>query len=73
VKGSGPNPLGVPHIDSHGWVLLAIGFIVAFVVAYGSVAALMAWVRRRGFAPFAVYRIVLGALVLGWAAGLVSP
>jgi undecaprenyl-diphosphatase len=73
VKGGGPNPLGVPHIDSHGWVLLAIGFIVAFVVAYGSVAALMAWVRRRGFAPFAVYRIVLGALVLGWAAGLVSP
>jgi len=28
----------------------------------------MAWVRKRGFAPFAVYRIVVGALVLAFAA-----
>jgi len=73
VKGGGPNPIGVGHIDAHGWVLLAIGFVVAFIVAYGSVAALMAWVRRRGFVPFAVYRILLGALVLAWAAALVTP
>ncbi len=73
MKGGGPNPIGVAHIDAHGWVLLAIGFIVAFVVAYGSVAALMAWVRRRGFAPFAAYRILLGAIVLVWAAKLVTP
>ena len=53
MKGGGPNPLGVVQIDAHGWTLLGIGFSVAFVVAYGSVAALMAWVRRRGFAPFA--------------------
>ncbi len=52
------------HIDSHGWVLLAIGFIVSFVVAYGVVAWFMQWVRNRGFVPFAIYRIVLGALVL---------
>lgn len=72
VRGSGPNPIGVTHIDAHGWLLLAIGFIVSFVVAYGSVAGLMAWVRWRGFAPFATYRIVLGALVLAWAAGIMS-
>jgi undecaprenyl-diphosphatase len=65
LKGSdGANPIGVAHIDAHGWMLLAIGFVVAFVVAYGSVAWLMAWVRRRGFTPFAVYRIVLGTAVL---------
>lgn len=51
----------------HRWTVLAIGFVVAFVVAYASVAALMAWVRRRGFLPFAVYRVVLGAAVLVWA------
>jgi undecaprenyl pyrophosphate phosphatase UppP len=27
----------------------------------------MAWVRRRGFVPFAVYRIIMGAAVLIWA------
>jgi undecaprenyl-diphosphatase len=69
VRGSGPNPIGVSSIDAHGWMLLAIGFIVSFIVAYGSVAALIAWVRRRGFAPFAAYRIVIGVLVLAWALG----
>src|SRR5438876_12099569 len=34
------------HLDLHGWTVLAIGFVVSFVVAYGSVAALMAWVRK---------------------------
>jgi undecaprenyl-diphosphatase len=72
VRGSGPNPIGVSHIDAHGWTLLAIGFVVSFVVAYGSVAWLMAWVRDRGFAPFAVYRILLGSAVLVFAAKAVA-
>jgi len=55
-------------VDFHGWVVLAIGVVVSFAVAYGSVAALMAWVRRRGFMPFAVYRILIGIAVLAWAA-----
>ncbi len=54
-------------IDSHGWQLLAIGFIVSFVVAYAVVAWFMAWVRNRGFTPFAIYRIIAGAGVLIWA------
>ena len=58
----------VPSIGLHGWTVLAIGFVVSFVVAYGSVAALMAWVRKRGFVPFAVYRIAIGMAVLAWAA-----
>lgn len=57
------------HIDSHGWVLLAIGFLVSFVVAYGVVAWFMQWVRNRGFVPFAVYRILVGATVLIWVLG----
>jgi undecaprenyl-diphosphatase len=55
------------RFDLHGWTVLAIGFLVSFAVAYGSVAALMAWVRRRGFMPFAVYRVVIGIAVLVWA------
>ena len=30
----------------------------------------MAYVRKRGFAPFAIYRIIIGALVLAFAARL---
>ena len=66
------NPIGVSSIDAHGWIVLVIGFVVSFIVAYGSVAWFMAWVRRRGFGPFAVYRIVVGILVLFFAARLVG-
>ena len=72
LRGKGVNPIGVAQIDTHGWVILAIGFVVSFIVAYMTVAWFMAWVRRRGFAPFAVYRIVVGALVLVFATRLVG-
>ena len=70
VMGKGENPIGVSQITSNQWVLLAIGFAVSFLVAYASVAWFMAWVRTRGFVPFAVYRIVVGILVLAFAAKL---
>lgn len=70
LRGKGANPIGVSQIDAHGWIVLAIGFVVSFIVAYGAVAWFMAWVRKRGFAPFAVYRIVVGTLVLIYAARL---
>jgi undecaprenyl-diphosphatase len=66
------NPIGVAEISPHQWVVLAIGFVVSFIVAYGAVAWFMAWVRKRGFAPFAIYRIILGSLVLAWAAGWIG-
>ena len=68
LRGKGVNPIGVSQIDGHGWMVLAIGFVVSFVVAYAAVAWFMAWVRKRGFAPFAVYRIIVGGLVLAFAA-----
>jgi undecaprenyl-diphosphatase len=70
LRGKGENPIGVAQIDAHGWIVLAIGFVVSFIVAYGSVAWFMAYVRKRGFAPFAVYRIIVGILVLVFAARL---
>lgn len=70
LKPGGENPVGALHIDAHGWLVLAIGFVVAFVVAYATVAWFMAYVRRRGFIPFALYRIVLGSAVLIWASRL---
>jgi undecaprenyl-diphosphatase len=70
LRGKGENAIGVTHIDAHGLVVLLIGFLVSFIVAYGAVAWFLAWVRKHGFAPFAAYRIVVGALVLAWASGL---
>lgn len=70
LMGRTENPIGVLVMDAHGWVVLGIGFVVSFVVAYGSVAWFMAYVRRRGFAPFAVYRIIVGIAVLVWASRL---
>jgi undecaprenyl-diphosphatase len=70
LRGKGDNPIGVSQITSRQWVILAIGFVVSFVVAYASVAWFMAWVRKRGFAPFAVYRMVVGIAVLAFAARL---
>jgi len=48
------------QMESHQWIVLAIGFVVSFFVALGVVAWFIHWVRARGFVPFALYRIVLG-------------
>ena len=68
VLGKGENPIGVSQITGEQWGVLAVGFVVSFIVAYASVAWFMAWVRQRGFTPFAVYRIILGIAVLAVAA-----
>ena len=72
LRGKDGNPFAASSIDSHGWIVLAIGFVVSFIVAYGSVAWFMAWVRKRGFGPFAIYRIVVGIAVLYFASKLVG-
>lgn len=51
-----------------GWSEIAIGFVVAFVVALAVIRAFVAYVSRRGFAPFAWYRIVVGAAAVAWLA-----
>ncbi len=72
VLGKNANPIGVSSIDAHGWLVLGMGFVVSFIVAYGTVAWFMAWVRKRGFGPFAVYRIILGIVVLYFAGRMVG-
>jgi undecaprenyl-diphosphatase len=67
VMGKTENPIGVAEINSHQWMVLAIGFVVSFLVAYGAVAWFIGYVRKRGFAPFAIYRIIVGSAVLYWA------
>jgi undecaprenyl-diphosphatase len=69
VRHKGEDALAVGHMTGHQWIVLLIGFVVSFIVAYGSVAWFMAWVRKHGFVPFAIYRIVLGLTVLAVVLG----
>jgi len=51
-----------------GWSQIAIGFVVSFVVAMVVIKAFVAYISRHGFAPFAWYRIVVGAAAIAWLA-----
>ena len=46
--------------------VLITGCVVSFVVSMLVIKALMEYVRKRSFSVFGVYRIVLGALVIGY-------
>ena len=58
-----PVPAGVASV---GWPEIAIGFVVSFAVAMVVVRAFVGFVSRRGFAPFAWYRILAGSAALTW-------
>lgn len=55
-------------INSEDLVLLVIGAVVAGIVAWGVIAWLLRYVARHNFVPFAVYRIVVGILILALVA-----
>jgi len=54
------------------WVILLIGTGVSFFVALGVVEWFLFWVRKHGFALFAIYRILLGAALLIWGAKFIA-
>ena len=45
-------------------MVLIVGCVVSFIVSLLVIRGLMAFVRKRSFAVFGVYRIILGAVVL---------
>jgi len=53
-------------LSSDALGLIAIGFVVSFLVALVVVKAFIAIITRYGFVPFAWYRIVAGAGALVW-------
>ncbi len=46
------------------WAVLIVASLVAFGVSMVAIKFLMDFVKKHSFAPFGIYRIVLGALVL---------
>jgi undecaprenyl-diphosphatase len=47
------------------WVLLAIGFVIAFVVALATMKWFLHFIERYTFTPFGVYRVIV-ALILSF-------
>lgn len=45
-------------------LLLGVGIVVSFAVSLISIKFLMSFVKRHSFAPFGIYRIALGAVVI---------
>jgi undecaprenyl-diphosphatase len=60
----GGEEMGRAPASAEEWIILVIGFAVSFLVAYLVVAWFMNWVRKRGFVPFAIYRLLVGGAVL---------
>jgi undecaprenyl-diphosphatase len=52
--------------SSGEWLMLAIGFIVSFIVALASIRWLLGYVRKHDFTGFGWYRIVLAILFALW-------
>jgi undecaprenyl-diphosphatase len=70
IMGRGSDEGETLIMTGHRWGVLAVGFVVSFFVAWAVIAWFMAWVRKHGFTPFAIYRIVVGVVVLIWARAL---
>ena len=51
-------------LTADGWASIGVGFVAAFLSALVVVRALIGFVGRHGFAPFAWYRIAIGAAML---------
>jgi hypothetical protein len=48
------------------FVTLGVGFVVSFIVAWLVVKVFMRFIQTHRFTSFAIYRIILGVIVLGY-------
>ena len=61
----GENSTGAAlSVPTQAWLILGSATVVAFAVSMIAIKFLLNFVKKHSFAPFGVYRIVLGAIVL---------
>lgn len=53
-------------IGNDGWLAIAVGFVVSFIVALLVIRWFIGIVGKYGFAPFAWYRIIAGSIAMIW-------
>ncbi|RKT11946.1 undecaprenyl-diphosphatase [Streptomyces sp. 1114.5] len=58
--GEGPAP---------AWGPTVLATLIAFVVGYAAIAWFLRYISSHSFLPFVVYRVLLGVLIIGLAAG----
>ncbi len=68
VHGHATGAAASVTMSTERWIVLLIGLVVSFIVAYGVVEWFLYWVRKHGFTIFAIYRILLGGALLLWGA-----
>jgi undecaprenyl-diphosphatase len=60
-------------LDAHGWAVLAVGLVIASLSAFVAIWGLLRILERFSAWPFAVYRALIGAvLLIGVATGWLS-
>lgn len=66
---SGAGVLGGLHAMDHMTLALSAEIIlaafIAFISGYAAIAVMMRWLVHASFAPFALYRVILGLALLG--------
>jgi undecaprenyl-diphosphatase len=55
----------LPELKAIGMAPVLVGTAVAAVVSYVSIVWLLRWLRTRSLVPFAIYRMVLAAALMG--------
>jgi undecaprenyl-diphosphatase len=56
---------GPAMVAAFGWTNLTVGIVVAFLSAALAVKLFVGLLTRLGLVPFAIYRVILGVLLLG--------
>ena len=50
--------------SNNEWIILLIGNVIAFIVAYFAIKSFISFLNKNGFKVFGYYRIILGGLIL---------
>ena len=53
----------VHGFSGYQWLLILVGMILSFIVAYVVIKKFMAYIKKHDFIPFGVYRIILSVIV----------
>ncbi len=48
------------------WMVFVVGLVVAFMVSLVAIKFLVGYVKKHDFTAFGIYRIIVGAVVLGY-------
>ncbi len=67
-----PDAIGA--LGSEAWLPITVGVGVSFISGYASIAWLLRYLQRNRLTPFAMYRAILGIVILTLCiAGLLAP